>query len=92
MEKKLFDAINRFRKNKLYVLISEIVFIGLIVIMAFVKVNKGLDITDSSYSLSNFVNIHKLDSMWYFSTFYANLLGRIFTVLPMGNTMLGLNF
>lgn len=92
MEKKLFEAINRFRKNKLYVLISEIVFIGLIVIMAFVKVNKGLDITDSSYSLSNFVNIHKLDSMWYFSTFYSNLLGRIFTVLPMGKTMLGLNF
>ena len=91
MVKKLTDSINKFRSNKFYVLISEIIFIGLIIIMAFCKVNKGLDITDSAYSLSNFINAHKLDSMWYFSTFYANLLGRFFTFLPMGKTMLGIN-
>lgn len=92
MEKRFFDCLDKFRKQKLYVLITEIVFIGLIVLMAFCKVNKGLDITDSAYSLSNFVNAHKLDSMWFFSTFYANILGRFFTFLPMGKTMLGLNF
>ena len=33
----------------------------------------------------------RMDPMWMFSTYLANALGHLFTFLPWGNTMIGLN-
>lgn len=58
---------------------------------AFRNVNEGIDVTDSGYHFSNFLYMNKMDPMWIFSTYLASLLGHFFTMLPGGNTLLGLN-
>lgn len=78
-------------KKKAYRIASGIVFILLIAWMAFCRVDRGMDITDSTYSLTNFLFADKMDGMWYYSTFYANLLGSLLVKLPFGNTLLGMN-
>ena len=83
--------INRIRESKAYRVITSVIFSLAIIFFAFAKVNKGIDISDSAYSPGNFVNLNSLDGMWYYSTFYANLLGKLFTKLPYGETLLGLN-
>ncbi len=83
--------INRIRESKAYSVITSVIFPFAIIFFAFFKVNKGIDISDSAYSPGNFVNLNSLDGMWYYSTFYANLLGKLFTKLPYGETLLGLN-
>lgn len=85
------ERFNWVRGNKAYNAVAGIMFPLLLIIFSFIKVNKGLDITDSAYSLSNFRNLSGLDGMWFFSTFYANLLGGLFYLLPFGNTMLGMS-
>lgn len=85
------DRFDIIRKNRIYNLLSAIIYPLMLAIFSFCKVNRGLDITDSAYSLSNFRNLNELDGMWFFSTFYANLLGGIMYKLPGGSTMLGMS-
>lgn len=87
MKERASKVFNKIESNKL----TDLVFLILIGLMAFCKVNKGLDITDSAYSCTNFNSLDILDGMWYYSTFYANLVGGLLTHLPMGDTFLGLN-
>lgn len=86
------DRFDIVRNNKLYNSITTFLFPAILIVFSFCKVNKGLDITDSSYSLSNFRNLNSLDGMWLFSTFYANLIGGLMNKLPGGATMLGMSF
>lgn len=78
--------------NKKYVYIVDFLAVVIIALLAFNGAGRGLDATDSTYSLSNFKYIHNIDGMWFYSTFYANLLGRLFMFLPFGSTLLGMKF
>ncbi len=91
MEEKIYIGLNKIRDKKPYKIITGILFPAILVFISFFKVNKGLDITDSAYSCTNFLSLDRLDCMWYYSTFYANLIGGILTRLPYGNTLIGLN-
>ncbi len=91
MEQKIFEKINIVRNKKAYEVITGVLFPVLILLFCFVKVNQGADITDSTYSLTNFLFADKMDVMWYISTFYANLLGSLLIKLPMGGTLLMMN-
>ena len=91
MEQKIFDKINIIRDKKGYNVLTGILFPVVILLFCFVKVNQGADITDSTYSLTNFQFADKMDVMWYVSTFYANLIGGLLVKLPMGNTLLMMN-
>ena len=91
MEQKLFEKINVIRDKKAYAVITGILFPLLILLFCFVKVNQGVDITDSTYSPNNFQFTDRLDVMWYVSTFFANFVGGILVKLPLGNTLLMLN-
>ncbi|MBR4084566.1 MAG: hypothetical protein IKK33_09845 [Lachnospiraceae bacterium] len=51
----------------------------------------GMGWTDTGYNYGNFVYMDYMDPMWLFSTYLSNGLGNLFTKLPLGNTMLGLN-
>lgn len=51
----------------------------------------GVGWTDTGYNYGNFAYMDYMDPMWLFSTYLGNLVGRLFTYLPMGSTMLGLN-
>lgn len=64
---------------------------ALLFLYAFRKVNQGIDVTDTGYHFSNFMYMDKMDPMWIFSTYLASVLGHFFTLLPGGNTLLGIN-
>ena len=73
-------------------IIYGILWLGLI-FFAFRKVNKGLDLWDTGYNLANFqwMGTEHMDNMWLFSTYLSNTVGHIFSLLPGGKTLLGMN-
>lgn len=73
---------------------KKILFYGAIVFLflyTFRNVNQGIDVTDTGYHFSNFLYMSEMDPMWIFSTYLASVLGHLFTLLPGGNTLLGIN-
>ena len=62
-----------------------------IFLYAFRKVNLGVDLLDTGYHLSNYLYMEEMDPMWVFSTYIATILGNIFTKLPYGDTLIGIN-
>ncbi len=60
----------------------------------FRNIHKGLDLWDTGYNLANFryMSMDHMDPMWLFSTYLANSVGHLFTLLPYGHTLLGMNF
>ena len=55
-------------------------------------VNIGLDFWDTGYNYTNFTyGLEHMDPMWFFSTYLANVVGHFFSILPFGNTLIGLN-
>ena len=65
--------------------------IAILFLYAFRNVNEGIDVTDTGYHFSNFLYMSEMDPMWIFSTYLASIVGHFFTVLPGGNTLLGIN-
>lgn len=55
-------------------------------------INQGIDIRDTGYNLACFVRFGELDGMWVYVSYIANMIGHFFTRLPLGDTMLGMNF
>ncbi len=54
-------------------------------------ITQGIDISDTGYNLACFRWFGELDGMWVHVSYVANLLGWLFTKLPLGGTMLGMN-
>lgn len=81
---------NKIKQNKPFTICFDIAVVFVIAFLSFCKVGKGLDVTDSTYSLTNFMFMDRLDGMWLYSTFYANLLGKLFMLLPGGSTLMGI--
>lgn len=53
----------------------------------------GLDLWDTGYNYANYTyaSPDHLGTMWWFSTYLTNLVGHLFTLLPFGDTLIGLN-
>lgn len=54
-------------------------------------IHLGVEWEDTGYNFAHFVYMENMDPMWLFSTYFANAVGHLFTKLPLGDTMLGLN-
>lgn len=54
-------------------------------------IHLGVEWEDTGYNFAHFVYMDNMDTMWLFSTYLANAAGHVFTKLPLGDTMLGLN-
>lgn len=54
-------------------------------------ITQGIDISDTGYNLACFRWFGELDGMWVYVTYLANGVGHLFTKLPLGHTMLGMN-
>ena len=80
--------LSKFIRNKKLCFYGAIIFLF---IYTFRKVNQGIDVTDTGYHFSNFMYMSKMDPMWIFSTYLASVLGYLFTLLPGGDTLLGMN-
>lgn len=71
--------------------VLNIILCVFIFLYAFRKVAVGIDVTDGGYHFSNYRYIEQMDPMWFFSTYLSNILGHLFTLLPYGKTLLGIN-
>ena len=56
-----------------------------------IKSARGIELADAGYNYGNFKNLSMLDGMWFYSTYLSNVFGGLFTKLPFGNCMLGMN-
>lgn len=77
--------------QKYYKSITQICFPFLLFVYPFWNVNHGVDVSDSTYSLTNFLFFESMDGTWAVSTYVANVVGWMLTKLPFGTTLLGMN-
>ncbi len=72
----------------------EIAMVLVLALYPLRHIHRGLDLWDVGYNYANFqfMGMESMDPMWLFSTYLATALGHVFTWLPFGKTVLGLNF
>ncbi len=80
-----------FRLKKYQAPTEKWIFPVILFLYPFIGVAQGVDVTDTTYSLGNYEFSGTLDPMWMLATFLPNVLGKIFTLLPGGDTLLGMN-
>ena len=71
--------------------IQNMIFPILLLLFPLRHINQGIDISDTGYNLACFRYFGELDGMWVYVSYLANMVGHIFTKLPFGDTMLGMN-
>lgn len=71
--------------------ITKWIFPLVLLIYPLVKINQGIDVSDSTYSLSNYLYFERLEGTWVISTYLSNVVGWLLTKLPFGTTLLGMN-
>lgn len=69
---------------------GEILFPIILLLLPLLKINQGVDLTDTPYSLGNYRFFAQSEGVWVLSTFLSNVTGFLLTKLPMGGTMLGM--
>lgn len=71
----------------------EIIMVLILALYPLRHIHIGLDLWDVGYNYANFeyMGTESMDPMWLFSTYLATALGHLFTFLPFGKTLLGLN-
>ena len=71
--------------------LEKYLFPVVLLLYPLIGVNQGLDISDTTYALTNYRFLQKIDPMWAISTFLGNFMGSIIMKLPFAGTMLGMN-
>lgn len=79
----------KFEKTKK--VLNKFIFPLVLLLATMVTVNQGIDVSDSTYSLGNYLFADRLEGMWVISTYLSNLLGSLMVRLPGGSTLLGAN-
>ncbi|MBD5475682.1 MAG: hypothetical protein HDR17_06850 [Lachnospiraceae bacterium] len=72
--------------------IERIVFPFILVIYPLLRIRLGIDMADTTYSLSNFQYFPSMDGTWMVATFLANVVGNLFMHLPFGDKLMGMYF
>ena len=72
--------------------IMDCIFLAVLVLLPFLHLAFGVEFTDTAYSLGNYENLENMNMTWTIATFWANMLGKLFTKLPMGSTWIGMKF
>ena len=78
------------RLKPFYHFAGKILFPVILILFPLLKVNQGIDLTDTAYSLGNYAFFGQNTVLWTLLTFLSNVLGFFFTKLPFGGTMLGM--
>ncbi len=82
--KNLYNRFQSYMENGIFIII--LAFYPLI------KINQGLDVADTAYSLTNFQYFPTADGTWMVATYLANVLGYLFMQFPRGDTLIGMYF
>lgn len=90
------QTVNNFLKKYLpgedKISVAEILFPLILLLFPLLKINQGVDLTDTPYSLGNYRFFTGSEGVWVMATFLANVIGFFLTKLPFGGTMLGMKF
>ncbi len=72
----------------------EGIFLVILLLYPLRHIHWGLDLWDTGYNYANFqyMGLDHMDPMWLFSTHLANVVGNILTRLPLGDSLVGMNF
>ena len=70
----------------------DCIFVAVLVLLPFLHLAFGVELTDTAYSLGNYENLQNMNLTWTVATFWANMLGKFFTLLPMGHSWIGMKF
>ncbi len=71
-------------------ILQDVIFPLILLLFPLLKINQGIDLTDTGYSLGNYRFFGQVSGVWTLLTFLSNVVGFFFTKLPMGGTMLGM--
>jgi hypothetical protein len=72
--------------------IDNVAFPVLLLAYPLLKINQGIDVTDTTYSLGNFQYFDTMKGTWMVATFLANAVGHLLQQLPSGGTLMGMYF
>lgn len=72
--------------------LNRIVFPLLLLAFPLLLIHQGIDISDTTYSLGYYRFMEEMDVRWVLATYLANVTGALMMKLPMGDTLLGMNF
>ncbi len=71
--------------------LEELIFPMMLLLWPLIKVTSGVDVSDSTYSLGNYLYPDTVQGMWRVSTYLSNGFGALLVRLPGGTTLLGAN-
>lgn len=80
-------------KQKIRISLENIIFPLILLLYPLRHVAAGIDLRDTGYNYANFLYMgtDHMDPMWLFSTYLSNCVGHFFSLLPGGDTLLGMN-
>lgn len=76
--------------RKYHNFIEKGLFPVILLLYPFLTVNQGLDVADSTYSLTNFQYFASMEGTWMVATFLSNVTGWLLMRLPFGGTLFGI--
>lgn len=73
-------------------MMETFIFPLLLLLYPLMKIHQGVDVSDSTYSLGNYLFFDNMEGgMWVISTYLSNVFGAILVKLPGGETLAGMN-
>lgn len=80
-------------RSHYFKIFREVLLIALLIVYPLRHINIGLDLWDTGYGYANFkyMGLEHMDSMWYFATYFSNIVGHLLNDLPFADTLLGMN-
>lgn len=85
--KKIIDVYDKYRN-----FIEKILFPAFLFLYPLLRINQGIDVSDTAYSLANFQYFTSMNGTWTVATFLANVAGNLMMRFPFGHTLLGMSF
>lgn len=76
--------------RKYHNFIEKWLFPAVLLLYPFLTVNQGVDVADSTYSLTNFQYFDSMNGTWMVATFLSNVTGWLLMHFPFGGTLLGM--
>jgi len=80
---------NKAQIRKIYDTTKNILFPICLLLFACIRANRGIDLTDTTYSLGNYEFFSESTGVWFLLTFFSNVVGKLIMLLPFGTMMLG---
>lgn len=77
------------RTKKVFV---NYIFPAVLLLYPLLKIDKGIDLSDSCYGLVNYRFFPNAGQEWTVATYLANVLGAFLLRLPYGDTLIGIRF